>query len=127
MLTQSMAKFQEVLQRHETRFSKILPFMCNAHQSGANQSNTASLLATLDQKIVHLEQAIKNLQDKQWQAAFSTTSSSVIQSNISSNDVEAKIRDLEAKIQTIQMRIVGNGVQIGGVVFQCFEDVKTGC
>jgi hypothetical protein len=25
----------------------------------------------------------------------------------------------------LQMRIVGNGVQIGGVVFQCFEDVKT--
>jgi chromosome segregation ATPase len=127
MLTQSMTKFQENLQRHETRFSKILPFMRNAHQSEANQSNTASLLATLDQKIVHLERAIESLQDKQWQAAFGATSSSVIQSNISSNDVEAKIRDLEAKIQTIQMRIVGNGVQIGGVVFQCFEDVKTGC
>jgi len=28
-------------------------------------------------------------------------------------------------MQSLQMRIVGNGVQIGGQVFQCFEDVKT--
>jgi hypothetical protein len=31
---------------------------------------------------------------------------------------------MESQIKAMQMRIVGNGVQIGGVVFQCFEDVK---
>jgi len=31
---------------------------------------------------------------------------------------------MESQIQGLQMRIVGNGVQISGTVFQCFEDVK---
>jgi hypothetical protein len=123
-LSQSMTKVQEVLQRHESRFAKILPFMRNAHQSGAAQTSTSALLMSLDQKIVQMEQAIETLQDKQWQAAYHPSSSS-IPSFGSSSEVENKIRDLEAKIQMIQMRIVGNGVQIGGTVFQCFEDVKT--
>jgi hypothetical protein len=32
---------------------------------------------------------------------------------------------MKAQIQTLQLHIVDNGVQIGGLVFQCFEDVKT--
>jgi hypothetical protein len=39
--------------------------------------------------------------------------------------MEVKVRGLEAKVQSLQMHIGGDGVQIGGVVFQCFEDVKT--
>jgi hypothetical protein len=30
----------------------------------------------------------------------------------------------ESSNQEIQMQIIGNGIQIGGIIFQCFEDVK---
>jgi len=123
-LTQSMEKLQDLLQQHENRFSKILPFMRNIQQNGTVQTNTSTVIATLDQKLLHLEQAIESLQDKQWQAAFTPTSNVAVTTNLMNQDLDAKVRDLDAKVQALQMHFVGNGVQIGGVVFQCFEDVK---
>ena len=37
---------------------------------------------------------------------------------------EADMRDMKAKLKLLEQRVVGDGVQIGGRVFQCFEDLK---
>jgi hypothetical protein len=124
-LAQSVSKMQDTLLRHSSRFSKLLPFMKVLQQSGSLTTQTSNVMNALEQKVHHLEQALEQLQDKQWQAAFTSSPTSSYHQSVSEHSLDAKIRDLEAQMLTLQMRIVGNGVKIGGVVFQCFKDVKT--
>jgi hypothetical protein len=44
--------------------------------------------------------------------------------NPSVQELDQMLRDLKAQVESLQMHIVGNGVLIGGIVFQCFEDVQ---
>lgn len=118
LLQTSISSIQDTLRKHETRFGKILPVLMNVHQSSPSVS-----MIDIDQRLAKLSQAIEDLQDKQWQSTLTpNTSGSNVQS---SSQLEADMRDIKAQLQTLQLRIVGNGVQIGGMVFQCFEDVKT--
>jgi multidrug efflux pump subunit AcrA (membrane-fusion protein) len=88
-----------------------------------NQSSNSSSLSELDQKLNQLTQVVEDLQEKQWQVA--TLANAAVPSMRSTNELDAELRDLKAQLQTLHLRIVGNGIQIGGVVFQCFEDVKS--
>jgi len=74
----------------------------------------------MEDKLHELTQMVEELKDKQWQTAFASTSQPVSPLSV----LDEKLSNMESQIQNLQMRIVGNGVQIGGVVFQCFEDVK---
>jgi len=117
-----LSSIQDTLKRHETRFSKILPILMNVQMGGMTTGQQTSIDRSLEHRVHELSQAIEELKDKQWQSTL--TGSTPLQPAPSLSILDEKIRDMEAQIQTMQMRIVGNGVQIGGVVFQCFEDVK---
>ncbi len=124
-LAQTVSKLHDTVLRHDNRFTKLLPFMRALQQNGNFSTQSSSVANALEQKVHQLEQVLEQLQDKQWQAALSSDSFPSRHHSVSEYSLEAKIRDLEAQMLTLQMRIVGNGVKIGGIVFQCFEDVKT--
>jgi len=39
--------------------------------------------------------------------------------------MEAEIKELKVQIQSLHLCIIGDGVQIGGAFFKCFDDVKS--
>jgi predicted nucleic acid-binding Zn-ribbon protein len=116
---QNMATFKDTVKRHESRFAKILPILMNM-QTASTTSKATSLPTELEERLHELSQAVEELKDKQWQTAFTSASQSI--SPFSA--IDERLCHMESQIQGLQMRIVGNGVQIGGTVFQCFEDVK---
>jgi hypothetical protein len=118
---QTVASVQDTLKRHEIRFSKILPVLLNIQSTGPPSPNHLADDKQLEEKIHELSQAVEELKDKYWQSAFTATSTQPVSSL---SVLDEKMRSIEAQFQALQMRIVGNGVQIGGVVFQCFEDVR---
>jgi len=118
LLQTTISSIQDTMRKYESRFSKILPVLMNVQQS-----STSSSLVEVDQKLTQLSQAVEELQEKQWQAAF-TPIQSTGHLRIT-HELDAELRDIKAQLQSLQLRIVGNGVQIGGIVFQCFEDVKS--
>jgi hypothetical protein len=63
---------------------------------------------------------VESWQEQQW----SNTAFPPSITSRPTSELDEAVRDLQAQVRTLQVRIVGNGVQIGGVVFQCFEDVK---
>jgi len=118
---QNITTLQDTVRRHESRFTKILPILMNMQASPA----TAMTMPhdrdkQMEDKLHELTQMVEELKDKQWQMAFASTSQPVSPLSV----LDEKLSNMESQIQNLQMRIVGNGVQIGGVVFQCFEDVK---
>jgi len=118
MFQNTITSIQETIRKHESRFTKILPGLMNVQQTSAS-----STMVDVDRKLNQLMQAIEDLQDRQWQTA--TAASSPSSSLRSTHELDAELRDIKAQLKTLQLRIVGNGVQIGGVVFQCFDDVKS--
>jgi hypothetical protein len=118
LLQTTISSIQDTLRKYESRFSKILPVLMNV-----NQSSNSSSLSEMDQKLNQLTQVVEDLQEKQWHAATSANAS--VLSMRSTHELDAELHDIKAQLQTLQLCIVGNGVQIGGVVFQCFEDVKS--
>jgi len=118
MFQTTITSLQESIRKHESRFAKILPVLVSV-----NQGLPYASVADIDQKHAKLSQVIEELQEKQWQSAL-TPSTQGFDSR-SSAQLDANVRDIKAQLQTLQLRIVGNGVQIGGVLFQCFQDVKT--
>lgn len=118
MFQTTITSLQESIRKHESRFAKILPVLVSV-----NQGLPSASVADIDQKHAKLSQVIEELQEKQWQSAL-TPSTQGFDSR-SSAQLDANVRDIKAQLQTLQLRIVGNGVQIGGVLFQCFQDVKT--
>jgi len=118
---QTMTTLQDTVRRHESRFTKILPIlmsMQSAHTISPSAPHDRD--KQLEDKLHDLTQIVEELKEKQWQTAFSAPSHSVPPLSA----LDEKLSNMESQIQNLQMRIVGNGVQIGGVVFQCFEDVK---
>jgi hypothetical protein len=111
---------QDTMSRHESRFTKILLILCGYTAGSSAPSVSSSALKNLDDKIHELSAAIEKLQDSAWKndiAPFPT--------HHSIQDMDQSIRDLKNQVQRLQLRVVGSGVQVGGIVFQCFKDVKT--
>jgi hypothetical protein len=84
----------------------------------------SSKLAKLESKVNSLTSTIESMQDQCW-AQDLLSSNTQLQPPLVSLELEQAVRDIKSQINSLQMRIVGNGVQIGGVVFQCFDDAKT--
>ncbi len=118
MFQTTITSLQESIRKHESRFAKILPVLMSV-----NQGLSSASVVDIDQKLAKLSQAIEELQEKQWQSALTPSAQGFDSRSFA--QLDANVRDIKAQLQTLQLRIVGNGVQIGGVLFQCFQDVKT--
>jgi len=109
---------KDTLSRHESRFSKIFPFLMNLRNPVAPQPSVA--LTALQDQISSLTSTVSSLQDAQWNTNVNPANLTRPQ-DLSS--IEESLRDVQAQVKLLQVRIVGSGVQVGGIVFQCFDDV----
>jgi hypothetical protein len=75
---------------------------------------------TLQEQISSLTSTVSSLQDAQWNTNVNPANLTRSQ-DLSS--IEESLRDVQAQVKLLQVRIVGSGVQVGGIVFQCFNDV----
>jgi hypothetical protein len=109
---------RDTQKRHEARFGKIPPMLLMLQRTGVPAPPAADISAIQDQ-LTALTDSVTALQETQWNAGISTTPHG------SGSTLEAEVRDLKAQLQLLQVRIVGNGVQIGGIIFQCFNGVRS--
>jgi len=115
-----LVSLQETLHRHESRFSKIFPFLMNLRTQSVAHSSVD--LAPLQDQIATLSATVTALQDSQWNSGLNSSNTP---QPADSGSMDATLRDLQAQVKLLQVRIVGSGVQIGGIVFQCFDDVRS--
>lgn len=111
----------ETITKHETRFAKILPILRSIQiphpANGQDPKPQRDEFRVLEEKIRVLSAQVESLRDINW--------GSSLPNQTSVNELDSVIRDMKSQIQSLQLRIVGDGVQIGGMVFQCFDDVKS--
>jgi len=113
---------QDTLKRHESRFSKILPILMHVQRSPTTaQAAPVGDVTTLQEQVAALTASVTALQEAQWHSTAAAPPG-MLQDQTT---VDETLRDLQAQVKLLQVRIVGSGVQIGGVVFQCFDDVRS--
>jgi len=109
-----VASVKDTTNRHESRFSKIFPFLMNLRSSSCVAQPTMDL-STLQVQISNLAATISTLQDSQWN---SNLNPSTLMRSHDVSSIEESLRDVQAQITLLQVRIVGNGVQVEGFVFR---------
>jgi hypothetical protein len=75
-------------------------------------------LDELQKRVMELE---KRLQDKE---AWQDLDGSSLQTQEKVNFLDATLRDHEAKIKVLENRVVGEGVQLGNLCFQTFDELQ---
>jgi hypothetical protein len=106
--------------RHEARFGKILPLLLTLQRTGAAPALPATNISAIQDQLAALADSVMALQETNWNTRLPSISNPHFES---CSKLEAKVRDIHTQLKLLQARIIGNGVQIGGVVFQCFDDV----
>jgi hypothetical protein len=118
-LQQRIHRVETTLQTFDSRFACLLPVL--KHLQVSKQPTPASPVpdATILNQVQDLQFQVRKLQDTLWtQSLVPSPPTSTI------NDVDATLLDLKAQLKLLQVRIVGDGIQIGTRVFQSFEDVQ---
>jgi hypothetical protein len=105
---------KDTTNRHESRFSKIFPFLMTLCSSSCVAQPTMDLSA-LQEQISNLAATVSTLQDSQWN---SNLNPSTLSRSHDVSSIEESLRDVQAQITLLQVRIVGNGVQVEGFVFR---------
>lgn len=116
-ISQRFSSIDENLKIFENRFSRLLPIL--QHLRSQNHSTSASSEPFRDQ-IRELQAKVSSLQESIWNQGLITAPP---QTHFPS--LEAQVLDLQAQLKFLQLRIIGDGVQIGTRVFQSFDDVLT--
>jgi hypothetical protein len=118
-LQQRIHRVETTLQTFDSRFARLLPVL--KHLQASKQPTPASPVpvATVLNQIQDLQFQVQKLQDTLWTQSLASTPPTS-----TTNDVDATLLDLKAQLKLLQVRIVGDGVQIGTRVFQSFEGVQ---
>jgi hypothetical protein len=118
-LQQRLHQVETTLHSFDSRFARLLPVLKHLQASRQSAPTSTTPDATVLNQIQELRLQVQKLQDTLW-----TQSLVPSHSTAASNDVTETLLDLKAQLKLLQIRIVGDGVQIGARVFQSFEDVQ---
>jgi len=121
-LQQRLLQVESTLQSFDTMFARHLPILKHL-QTTTTGPNTATATQATDPNLLNhiqdLQLQVRKLQDTLWSQSLQPTPTPATPSI-----TDAALLDLQAQVKLLQVRIVGDGVQIGTRIFQSFDDVQ---
>jgi len=118
-LQKRIQQIESTIQSFDSRFARLLPVLKHLQATKTSAPTAAATDPNLANQLQDLQLQVSKLQDAIW-----TQSLHPAAAHPTPNDVESSLLDIKAQLKLLQVRIVGDGVQIGTWVFQSFEDVQ---